>query len=205
MDFNCPKPYINDTALSVILGGSADRRYSWVKRSLKEGTLVKLKRGIYLIGERETLPIDSFEIAQQLYGPSYISFESALAHHGWIPEAVYIITSASSKRSTTIETPIGTFSYEHTPWDQFFMGVERVVTQDSTFLMAHPWKALADYMYGHRKKWKTLTDVVKDMRLDESALQITDKAILEEISEYYDSLRVRNFARNILKDLRRWA
>ena len=205
MDLSYPKPYINDTALSVLLGGSADRRYSWVKRALKEGTLVKLKRGIYLIGEREALPIDSFELAQQLYGPSYISFESALAHHGWIPEAVYIITSASSKRSSTIETPIGTFSYEHTPWDQFFMGVERIVTQDSTFLMAHPWKALADYMYVHRKKWKTLTDVVKDMRLDESALQKADIAILEEIAEYYDSLKVRNFARNILKDLHRWA
>jgi hypothetical protein len=204
MDLNYPKPYINDTALSILLGGSEDRRYSWVKRALKEGTLLRLKRGVYLIGERKALPIDSFEIAQQLYGPSYISFESALAHHGWIPEAVYITTSASSKRSATIETQIGTFSYEHTPWDQFFMGVERIVTQDSTFLMAHPWKALADYMYVHRKKWKTLTDVVKDMRLDESALQRVDKAILEEISEYYDSLRVRNFARNILKDIQRW-
>lgn len=204
MDLVYHKPYINDTALAILLGGSEDRRYSWVKRALKEGTLLRLKRGIYLIGKRESLPIDSFEIAQQLYGPSYISFESALAHHGWIPEAVYIITSASSKRDSIIQTPIGAFSYQHTPWDQFFMGVERVVTPDSTFLMAHPWKALADYMYVHRKKWKALADVVDDLRLDESALQRADKDVLEEISQYYDSPRIRRFARKMLKDLRKW-
>jgi len=205
MDLSYPKPYINDTALAILLGGSEDRRYSWVKRALKEGTLLRLKRGIYLIGKRASLLIDSFEIAQQLYGPSYISFESALAHHSWIPEAVYIITSAISKRGTTVQNSIGVFSYQHTPWDQFFMGVERVVTSDSTFLMAHPWKALADYMYVHRKKWQTLADVIEDLRLDESLLQRADKAVLKEISQYYDSSRVRHFARKILKDLRRWA
>ncbi len=204
MDLSYPKPYINDTALAIILGGSEDRRYSWVKRALKKGTLLRLKRGIYLIEKKESKPIDSFEIAQQLSGPSYISFESALAHHGWIPEAVYTITSATSKRDSIIRTPIGLFSYQHTPWDQFFMGVERIVRSDSTFLMAHPWKALADYVYVHHKKWKTLMDVVEDLRLDEAALQRADQAVLEEISQYYDSLRVRRFARNILKDLHRW-
>ncbi|MBS0648924.1 MAG: hypothetical protein JSS10_06860 [Verrucomicrobia bacterium] len=204
MNLSYHKFYINDTTLSILLGGSEDRRYSWVKRALKEGTLLRLKRGLYLIGKREPLPIDSYEIAQQLYGPSYISFESALSHHGWIPEAVYTITSASSKRDSTVQTPIGIFSYQHTPWDQFFMGVERVVTSDSTFLMAHPWKALADYLYAHHKKWQTLSDVIEDLRLDESSLQGADKTILEEIAQYYDSPRVRRFAHKMLKDLRRW-
>lgn len=197
------KPYIHDTALAIMLGGSEDRRYSWVKRALREGMLVRLKKGVYLIEKEDSPPIDAFEIAQQLYGPSYISFESALSYHGWIPEAVYTTTSAAVKRGASVRTPIGMFSYERTPRDQFFMAVERKETQDSLYLIAHPWKALADYMYARRKKWKTLTEVIEDLRLDESRIEAADKAPLEEIASYYHSSRVRRFARMILKE-NRW-
>jgi hypothetical protein len=60
-------------------------------------------------------------------------------------------------------------------------------------------------MYVHRKKWKTLTEVIEDLRLDESELQNADKAVLEEISQYYQSPRVRRFARTILRGLKKWA
>jgi hypothetical protein len=205
MNLEYSKPYIHETTLAILLSGSEDRRYSWVKRALKKGTLVRLKRGVYLLEKKEAGAIDSFEIALQLNGPSYVSFESALAHHGWIPEAVYTITSATPKRSSLVPTPIGTFSFEHTPQFQFYMGVEHIITPTSAFLIAHPWKALADYMYVHRKKWKTLTDVIEDLRLDESALREADKAVLEEIFQYYDSPRVRHFALTILRGLKKWA
>lgn len=203
MDLKYSKSYINDTVLAIILGGSDDRRYSWVKRALKKGTLIRLKKGIYLIEKNDPSSIDSFEIAQQLYGPSYISFESALSYHGWIPEAVYIITNASVKRSSTIQTPIGTFSYKHTPEHHFFMGVERIANSSSSFLIAHPWKALADYVYVYRKKWKTLEDVIDDLRLDESMIQSADNNVLEEIYQYYKSARVQRFIQNILKDVKK--
>lgn len=197
------KPYIHDTALAMILGGSADRRYSWVKRALHEGRLTRLRRGLYLIEKENSPLIDAFEIAQQLYGPSYISFESALSHHGWIPEAVYLTTSASTKRGLSIQTPIGMFSYEQTPQDQFFMAVERIEVNNSLYLIAHPWKALADYVYTRRKKWKTFAEVIEDLRLDESRIEATDKKTLIEISLYYQSPRVRRFAQMILKE-NRW-
>lgn len=197
------KPYIHDVALAVILGGSEDRRYSWVKRSLREGRLTRLRRGLYLIKKKDSPPIDSFEIAQQLYGPSYISFESSLSYHGWIPEAVYTTTSATTKRSLSTRTPIGMFSYERTPKDQFFMAVERKESKDSVYLIAHPWKALADYMYVRRKKWKSLAEVIEDLRLDESRVEAADKATLEEIACYYHSPRVRRFAQMILKE-KKW-
>ena len=194
------KPYIHDVTLAIILGGSEDRRYSWVKRALKEGSLTRLRRGLYLIGKKDSPLIDTFEIAQQLYGPSYISFESALSYYGWIPEAVYTTTSATAKRGLSISTPIGMFGFEHTPENQFFMAVERKETKDSVYLIAHPWKALADYMYVRRKKWKSFSEVVEDLRLDESRVETADKAELEEIARYYHSPRVRCFAQMILKE-----
>mgnify|MGYP003523184722 CR=1 FL=1 len=59
--------------------------------------------------------VDSFEIATVIYGPSYISFESALSYHGWIPEAVRTTTCASVKRAKEFETPIGVFFFLHIP------------------------------------------------------------------------------------------
>ncbi len=200
MDLEYSKPYIHDAALAIMLGGSEDRRYSWVKRALRDGRLTRLRRGIYLIEKKDPNPIDAFEIAQQLYGPSYISFESALSYHGWIPEAVYTTTSASAKRSLSIQTRIGMFSYEHTPKEQFFMAVERIETENSIYLIAHPWKALADYMYSRRKKWKKFRDVVEDLRLDESRIEAADRKTLEEIAQFYHSPRVRHFAQIILME-----
>lgn len=200
MKLEYTKSYIHDATLAIILGGSDDRRYSWVKRALKEGLLTRLRRGLYLIAKKDSSPIDAFEIAQQLYGPSYISFESALSYHGWVPEAVYTITSASAKRSLFEKTPIGIFNYEHTPQEQFFMAVERKETKDSVFLIAHPWKALADYMYARRKKWKSFAEVIDDLRLDESRIETSDKQPLEEIARFYHSPRVRRFAQMILKE-----
>ncbi len=200
MHLDYPKPYIHDTTLAIMLGGSEDRRYSWVKRALQKGLLTRLRRGLYLIEKKDSSLIDSFEIAQQLYGPSYISFETALSYHGWIPETVNTTTSASAKRSVSIRTPIGMFNYEHTPQDQFFMGVELKGNGGSHYLIAHPWKALADYMYARRKKWKTFAEVIDDLRLDEAKIEAADKETLEEIARYYHSPRIQRFAQMILKE-----
>jgi hypothetical protein len=199
IDIEYKKPYIHDVELAVMLGGSEDRRYSWVKRALKDGKLTRLKRGLYLIKKRDSSLIDTFEIAQQLYGPSYISFESALSYHGWIPEAVYTTTSATTKRAVSNRTSLGMFSYERTPENQFFMGVERKETKNGIYLIASPWKALADYMYVRRKKWESFGSIIEDLRLDESRIDAADKTILKEIACYYDSPRVRRFAQAIQK------
>ncbi len=189
------KPYIRDIELATLLGGSEDRRYSWIKRALQKKDLVRLKRGIYLI---DGLPFDAFEIAQHLYGPSYISLASALSYHGWIPEAVYSTTNVTAKKSLMVQTPIGVFNYAHTPKEQFYMCVER----KNGFLMAHPWKALADYVYVYHKEWKNLQEVVEDLRIEKSSIEGVDRQPLEEIAEYYKSPRVRRFAKIILRKLR---
>ena len=80
------------------------------------------------------------------------------------------------------------------------MAVERKEVTDSVYLIAHPWKALADYMYVRRKKWKNFSEVIEDLRLDESKIEAVDKQTLVEIARYYHSPRVRRFAQMILKE-----
>jgi hypothetical protein len=198
-----PKPYIHDTTLALLLGGSEDRRYSWVKRALKKGQLVQLKRGVYLIEKRPHW-VDVFELAQQLYGPSYVSLESALEYHGWICEAVYLVTSVCTKRGQEIRSAIGGFHYDHTPPSHFFMGVTREVVGDQIRLIADPWKAIADYIYVYHKRWATMGEMVQELRLDLKEIVASDISLLKEIGQCYGSLRVRQFANLLWEELKRW-
>ena len=56
----------------------------------KKWILSSPRRGIYVVRDK---PVNSFELANKIYSPSYISFYSALYHHKMIfqyPEEVYL-------------------------------------------------------------------------------------------------------------------
>lgn len=120
-----------------------------------------------------------------------ISLESALSHHGLIPEAVYTTTSACMKRSQTIETFLGPFRYLHVPTDAFTLGVNRGQETHATYFLATPWKALADLCYVHKKQWKSLSDLCENLRIEKDDLRNQDPQILEELIHAYVSKRVR--------------
>jgi hypothetical protein len=197
-----PKTFITNHDLSIALENSDDARQALIKRALKKEELIQLKNGYYLIGQpyNKKLP-NLFEIAQQLYGSTYISLESALSFHGWIPEAVYTITSVTPKRAKEFMTPIGRFSYAHVPINNFFMGVNRVEQQNEIYLMASPWRALGDFVYVHRKLWQSLKDIMSDLRVEEKDLRSIDLKLLKSFSENYPSKRVQIFYLNMLKEL----
>lgn len=100
-----PSHMIKDVDIATVISDSPPRRYAAVNRALKKGILVRLRRGVYLIGKpfRKIRP-SNFQIAHSIYGPSYISFESALFYHQWIPEAVYMTTCATAKRAREFDT-----------------------------------------------------------------------------------------------------
>ena len=80
--------------VSCWIGGSPQRQFSMLKRAVAAGEVVRIHRGLYCLATRYLREkIDPHVLAQRIYGPSYISLESALSHHGWIPEAVYAVTS----------------------------------------------------------------------------------------------------------------
>src|SRR3546814_14680404 len=87
---------LSERRLGDLLAGSDARRYGLVNRALKDGSLIRIKRGVSLLGQQfRREPAHPFAIAQGLVPGSYDSFESALAHHGWIPEAVFVHASVS--------------------------------------------------------------------------------------------------------------
>ena len=80
----------------LILRGSKDSRYGLIKRALKKSEIIRIRRGLYCLAKKyERRPLNLFSIAQLIYGPSYVSLESALSYHGWVPEGVFMTTSVS--------------------------------------------------------------------------------------------------------------
>ena len=86
-----PQGIITEDLIMNLCKGSADSRYGVIKRAVAQGQLVHIKRGLYILAEKyQRRGSNLFELAQYIYGPSYISFESALSFHACIPESVYI-------------------------------------------------------------------------------------------------------------------
>ncbi len=191
-----------DIFLKSVISGTDDSRFSLVKRWIKEGEIVHLKRGFYALGEKNRKNgINMFQVAQILYGPSYISLESALSYHGWIPEAVYAVTSVTSKRATDIKTPLGFFSYTPVHAQNFFSGVDRIEDENGVFLMASPWRAIADYVYVYRKDWKSLQPLEESLRIDPENFKTADIKTLDMIYDSMLNKRVRVFFEKIRKEL----
>ena len=189
--------------VSVLVPGSDNRRYALIKRAIAHGELINICRGLYCLApEYRKKPINTYSIAQQLYGPSYVSLESALSYHSLIPEAVYACTSVSLKESKDFETPLGLFSYKRVPQNIFYAGVERFTDENgNVFLMAAPIKALADYVYIHRRDWAGLEPVVKSLRVDPQELEGLSAECLRALSDNYRSRRVQKFINGLQKDL----
>ena len=185
------------------VGGRADRQFGLLKRAMKSGEVVRIHRGLYCLATKYLRQkVDPFVLAQRIYGPSYISLETALSYHGWIPEAVYTITSTSLDRSREFDTPLGHFSFTRVPQVTFYMEVTRV-EKDGSFLLASPLKALADYVHVHKLDWASARPVVEGLRVDESLLASVEAEMFGRLLANYHSLRVRRFLEGLRKDLKR--
>jgi len=112
---------------------------------LKKGKLLRLKNGIYAFA-KDKERIKGEEIAAFIYEPSYLSLESALSWHGFIPEIVYAYVSVTARINRKFTNDFGTFLYRHIK-AELFWGYTEIKTQHGHYLMAEPEKALLDYLY----------------------------------------------------------
>lgn len=199
---NWSKPYVSGIDLHHILDKTADSRQAIIKRAIQKGYLIPIRRDLYLIKNAKRALLNSFEIATIIYGPSYVSFESALSYHGWIPEAVRTTTCASVKRAKEFETPLGIFSYEHIPIKAFSFGVEQHQQDALTLFIASPVKALADIVYARKRTWNSINDLSEDLRIEIESFQNSDRKLLIELIENYPSPRVKKTLNVLLKGLR---
>lgn len=175
------------------------REYSnprdFIARLVKKGDLIRLKNGFFVIAEKiKKDPVPFAQIANLLYGPSYISFEWALSYYGMIPEGVYVITNASATKSKSFNTPLGTFDYHFLSHARYAIGIDQKENRAGRFLIATPEKSLADLVHFKNGKLETpqdmLIDLIEARRIDEEDLKKLDKSHLAEVAKSYRSQAV---------------
>lgn len=172
---------LSDQQIGRILGGSDDRRYGQVKRALQSGALVRIKRGLYVLAEQyREHPLHPFALAQVLVPGSYISMETAVAFHGWIPEAVYTTVSVTpGRKSQEIDHPdFGRFEFNPLALYKsgFLAGVQRHVISDQAMLVASPLRALMDLVAFRKQEWEGIAWIENGMRIGQAHLfQIRSK------------------------------
>ncbi len=172
----------------------------------KSGELVRLKRGLYVVSPKVSGSILSTElIANHIYGPSYLSMESALRYYGLIPESVYAVRSMTLKRSKDFENSIGRFDYTYCPKEYYSIAIHQESYRDYTFLIASPEKALCDLInytpnlnLRFKKSMKEFLE--EDLRFDMDEFHKMDIAIFRECAKVS---KKRQDINNLIKLLER--
>ena len=170
------QPISTQVLLGLLRGYS--RPYDKIMEMVNQGILVQLRRGLYM-----TSPLVSpktpepFLIANHLYGPSYISLDSALFHWGLIPEWVFEISSVTPRMSKKILVQNAVYSYTHLPIAYYPVGIQSIsLTATQTVLIASPEKALCDKVIttagiNLRSKQQAMAFLVEDLRIDKDQLR----------------------------------
>lgn len=201
-------PYIDAQTLLYFLADYRKPR-EWILRMIKSGELIRLKNGFYLIKgkiqEDSNLIIPYEQVANLLYGPSYVSLEWALSFYGMIPERVYSVTSMSLGKNKEFHTPIGRFVYHALAANSYSIGITQMQIPNfiGGFFMATPEKALADLVYVTCKglnKDQLKQELLESKRIDEEVLRQLNKNLLVEISQSYQAKSV-NHLTNLIEGL----
>jgi hypothetical protein len=181
--------------------------HNGVSRSIQAKDIVQLKRGLYLFSKPlRKGSISTFLIANKMYAPSYVSFESALSYHGLIPEGVYTVTSACFQRkSKCFHSELGDFVYEYIPCADFFLGVTYDKSKDGA-LIASAIRALFDLIYLRKLRYSSLNELEEDLRIELSLLkhevQKCRLVEMEELAKLYKKKNVMDFHMLLMKEFK---
>lgn len=172
-----------------------------IRALLADGSLIRVRKGLYVLGERYRRNLISREVlANLIYGPSYVSLDYALGLHGLIPERVEEVTSMTNGEKRRFATPFGVFTYRPLSARRYAPGVAWAGEGEARYLVASPEKALADKVWSdarfHPRRQRDFDAYLfADLRLAEERLATLDAGRLADIAGAYGSRKVSLLAR----------
>ncbi len=143
-------PLVKTSELELILEGEYSKSFlnnlaNWEKA----GYLIKIRKGLYFPSDLAS-STSSISLATKIYYPSYVSLETALGYYGIIPEAVFTVTSVTTRKTKTFKNDIfGTFSYQKIK-KEVFGGFETFEKNGISYNIATAEKAIVDFLYLNR-------------------------------------------------------
>lgn len=173
-----------------------------IGRLVKDGDLTPIIKGLY----ETDRAVPGYYLANVIYGPSYLSFEYALAWHDLIPEAVFTFTSATcgKRRKKLYNTPFGVFTFRDVPVAAFPYGTELHEEDGRAFMIASAEKAVCDQLYtcspcSNRNELRQL--LFEDLRIDETAFRDADLNEMSELAGLYQT-KNHKLLISLLKEMR---
>jgi hypothetical protein len=176
-----------------------------ISELIKSGELIQLKKGVYVPGgNSDVAGPELFVIANHLWGPSYISLDSAMSFWGLIPERVYEVSSMTLKLSKNYKTPQGRFSYRFLAAPYYSFGTLSVeLSPGQVAIVASPEKALCDKIITTsslilRSTAQTLSFLLDDLRIDRGMLRQFNR---KELSSWIKDAPKKESLRMLVKTL----
>jgi len=110
-----------------------------LSRLVKRGKIERIYKNFYILPEK----ISNLEkIANQIYFPSYLSFESALSKYGILSQIPYVLTFATPLKTKSIKIRNTKIEYRKLKKELFF-GFKK----EKEIFIALPEKAILDTLY----------------------------------------------------------
>ena len=162
----------------------------------KKNYIKKIRQGFYIFSDLEINEQTLFVIANRIHEPSYISLEMALSFYGFIPEAVYGITSVTSQKTRTIKTLVGGFAYRHIK-PEFLFGYELREYDGHNYRMAETEKAVLDYLYFNSKIKDEESFIGARFNTDEFKKRVN----MEKFNKYLAAFNNKALAKRVKKFL----
>jgi len=183
-----------------------DRPRDKITSLLKQGVILRVKKGIYVFGKNlSRRPYSREVLANMIYGPSYLSLDSALQNHGLIPEHAEAVTSVTCGRGRRFSTPVGLFIYRRIPMKAYSIGFDQVkLDSGRSVLIAVPEKAVADRLHDDRgvsirNQEDMKSYLSKNLRIDLDRIGQMDAKLLTELAIRYRSRKIRILSGLVLR------
>ena len=170
---------------SLLFAGQADSAaiQRQLSRWTNRGTLHQLRRSLYALAPPwRKVQAHPFLLANRMVKASYVSLQSALQHHGLIPEYVPVTTSVTTGAPGRWTNALGTFQFQHIKTELFFGYQLEDLGGGQQAFVAWPEKALLDLI--HLQKGGESPNYVDSLRL-----QNLERLSLERLQAFAERSR----------------
>lgn len=162
-------PCFTKQNLRIFWKGSEFALNERIKRALKSGRLLKLKKGlyttnIYCLKELEKSKFKEF-IALKLRFPSYLSTEYVLAKYELLTEITFPLTSVTTKTGRTYQNFLGTYRYLNLKKELYF-GFEESSFNQNKYFIATKAKAMFDFLYLKKNIGDLKKEILEGLRIN---------------------------------------
>lgn len=199
-------PFFGVSAVAQLLTIENEVAGQLLSRWVKNGRVMRVKRGIYMSLEYYNRHLNEWEfpgLISTIINPnSYLSKEYVLDKHGIMTESVMAVTAVTTKNTSKVSSSLGNYLYYHIK-DELFGGYVEKMVGGVTICEATLGKALFDYLYLRPYGWSYRDkeyNIAEDLRLNLDEFNEEDKLEFNRWVKISSSKKMRDAEANLRRN-----